>query len=155
MRRARRLLGTDTAYMTLHDPERGDTWMRVTDGSVSAKFRTLRPAMGRAGEGASAAELGLVGLLVGGGRDIGAFIGSAIGPVVGYDARRGTALVHTLTTYFGTGASLSRTAEALHIHVDTVTQRLDRVARLLDDGWQAPERALEVRLALRLHRLSG
>lgn len=111
-------------------------------------------ALGRAGEGASAAELGFVGLLVGEGRDIGAFIGSTIGPVVDYDARRGTALVHTLTTYFGTGASLSRTAEALHIHVNTVTQRLDRVARLLDDGWQAPERALEVQLALRLHRLS-
>ncbi|MGW4425575.1 helix-turn-helix domain-containing protein [Streptosporangium sp. NPDC004631] len=112
-------------------------------------------ALGRAGEGASAAELGFVGLLVGEGRDIGAFIGSTIGPVIDYDARRGTALVHTLTTYFGTGASLSRTAEALHIHVNTVTQRLDRVARLLDDGWQAPERALEVQLALRLHRLGG
>ncbi|MEU4831561.1 GAF domain-containing protein, partial [Streptosporangium sp. NPDC023615] len=44
--RARQLLGTDAAYMTLHDPERGDTWMRVTDGSVSAKFRALRLAMG-------------------------------------------------------------------------------------------------------------
>ncbi|MFC7647749.1 GAF domain-containing protein [Streptosporangium lutulentum] len=44
--RARQLLGTDAAYMTLHDSERGDTWMRVTDGSVSAKFRALRLAMG-------------------------------------------------------------------------------------------------------------
>ncbi|WP_328807852.1 GAF domain-containing protein, partial [Nonomuraea antri] len=44
--RARQLLGTDTAYLTLHDPERGDTYMRVTDGSISAKFRALRLAMG-------------------------------------------------------------------------------------------------------------
>ncbi|WP_449065023.1 GAF domain-containing protein, partial [Planomonospora algeriensis] len=44
--RARQLLGTDAAYMTLHDPDRGDTRMRVTDGSVSAKFRSLRLAMG-------------------------------------------------------------------------------------------------------------
>ncbi|WP_240196981.1 GAF domain-containing protein, partial [Nonomuraea lactucae] len=44
--RARQLLATDTAYLTLHDPERGDTYMRVTDGSISAKFRTLRLAMG-------------------------------------------------------------------------------------------------------------
>ena len=36
VRRARTLLGTDVAYMTLTDTERGDTAMRVTDGSVSA-----------------------------------------------------------------------------------------------------------------------
>ncbi|MFD0536439.1 helix-turn-helix domain-containing protein [Actinomadura luteofluorescens] len=49
---------------------------------------------------------------------------------------------------------MSRTAERLHIHVNTVSQRLDRIARLLGDDWQAPERALELQLALRLHRLS-
>ncbi|MEU1880537.1 GAF domain-containing protein [Streptosporangium sp. NPDC020072] len=112
-------------------------------------------ALGREGEGAGVAELGFVGLLVGGGRDIEAFLTATVGPVLDYDARRGTALVRTLTAYFGTGCSLSRTAEALHIHVNTVTQRLDRVAQLLGPGWQAPERALEVQLALRLHRLSG
>ncbi len=112
-------------------------------------------ALGRAGEGAGARELGFVGLLVGEGRDIGAFLASALGPVIDYDARRGTALVRTLTAYFGTGGSLSRTSEALHIHVNTVTQRLDRIGQLLGDDWQAPERALEIQLALRLHRLSG
>ncbi|MEV7012463.1 helix-turn-helix domain-containing protein [Streptosporangium sp. NPDC051022] len=111
--------------------------------------------LGRAGEGASAAELGFVGLLVGDGRDIGTFLDSVLGPVLDYDARRGTSLVRTLTAYFGTGGSLSRTAEALHIHVNTVTQRLERVAQLLGAGWQAPDRALEVQLALRLHRLGG
>ncbi|GIH99013.1 helix-turn-helix domain-containing protein [Planobispora takensis] len=112
-------------------------------------------ALGRAGEGAGAAELGFVGLLVGDGRDIEAYLRSALGPVLDYDARRGTALVHTLTAYFGAGGSLSRTAEALHIHVNTVTQRLDRIGRLLGADWQDPERALEIQLALRLHRLRG
>ncbi|WP_329085945.1 helix-turn-helix domain-containing protein [Streptosporangium sp. NBC_01469] len=112
-------------------------------------------ALGRAGEGAGARELGFVGLLVGEGRDIGAFLASALGPVIDYDARRGTALVQTLTAYFGMGGSLSRTSEALHIHVNTVTQRLDRIGQLLGDDWQAPDRALEIQLALRLHRLSG
>ena len=36
VRRARTLLGTDLAYLTLYDPEAGDTFMRATDGSVSA-----------------------------------------------------------------------------------------------------------------------
>jgi DNA-binding PucR family transcriptional regulator len=43
----------------------------------------------------------------------------------------------------------------LHVHVNTVTQRLDRVAQLLGIDWQKPDRALEVQLALRLHRLKG
>ncbi|MFC7647748.1 PucR family transcriptional regulator [Streptosporangium lutulentum] len=77
-----------------------------------------------------------------------------IGPVIDYDARRNTALIRTLTAYFAAGGSLSRTADALHIHVNTVTQRLERIAQLLGVGWQEPERALEIQLALRLHRLS-
>ena len=39
------------------------------------------------------------------------------------------------------------------MHVNTVTQRLERVGQLLGPDWQKPERALEVQLALRLHRL--
>jgi GAF domain-containing protein len=110
-------------------------------------------ALGRGGDGASAAELGFVGLLIGEGRDVPAFLADTIGPVVDYDARRGTHLRATLTAYFGCGGSLSRTADALHIHVNTVTQRLDRIGQLLGAGWQEPERALEIQLALRLHRL--
>lgn len=52
-----------------------------------------------------------------------------------------------------TGASLSRAKESLHVHVNTVVQRLDRVARLLGPDWNSPARALEIQLALRLHRL--
>ncbi|TMR97577.1 helix-turn-helix domain-containing protein, partial [Nonomuraea basaltis] len=110
-------------------------------------------ALGRAGDGASAAELGFVGLLVGDGRDVRGFVDRVLGEVIDYDARRGTALAGTLAAYFGTGGSPSRTAEAMHIHVNTVTQRLDRIGKLLGDGWLEPERALEIQLALRLHRL--
>src|SRR6185437_6690113 len=40
--RARTLLGADVSYLTLDDPDRGDTYMRITDGSVAASFQTLR-----------------------------------------------------------------------------------------------------------------
>ena len=46
VRRARTLLGTDVAYLTLADPERGDTYMRATAGSVSTRFQTLRLPQG-------------------------------------------------------------------------------------------------------------
>src|SRR3712207_893987 len=42
VRRARSLLGTDVSYLTLNDRARRDTYMRVTDGSVSARFQPLR-----------------------------------------------------------------------------------------------------------------
>ncbi len=115
-------------------------------------------ALGRTGEGAGAAELGFVGLLLGtvgagGAAEVDAFVSRAIGPVVDYDTRRGTALVKTLEAYFGVGGGLARAAEQLHVHVNTVTQRLERVGQLIGTDWQQPERALEVQLALRLHRL--
>ncbi len=46
VRRARSLLGTEVAYLTLHDPSAGDTYVRVTCGSVSARLQQLRLGMG-------------------------------------------------------------------------------------------------------------
>lgn len=47
VQRARSLLGTDVAYLSLNDPDRRDTYMRVTEGSVAARFQQLRLGMGR------------------------------------------------------------------------------------------------------------
>jgi DNA-binding PucR family transcriptional regulator len=110
-------------------------------------------ALGRVGGGGSADELGFVGLLIGDDRDVAGFLRRTLGPVLDYDRRRGTELVETLRAYFGTGSSLIKTADRLHIHVNTVTQRLDRVAHLLGADWQDPDHALELQLALRLHGL--
>jgi GAF domain-containing protein len=127
--------------VTAHDEAR-----RITDALV---------ALGRTGECARAEDLGFVGLVVGGGPDVSGFVDSVLGPVVTYDADRGTALVETLAAYFRNGSNLARTKDDLHVHVNTVTQRLDRIGVLLGAGWQEPERQLEVQLALRLHGLAG
>ncbi|MEV5895628.1 helix-turn-helix domain-containing protein [Nonomuraea fuscirosea] len=112
-------------------------------------------ALDRLDDGADARELGFVGLLIGTHRDARGFLDSTLGPVLDYDARRGTSLVRTLETYFSSRCGLSKTAERLHVHINTVHQRLHRVSRLLGEDWQEPERALEIQLALRLHRLRG
>jgi sugar diacid utilization regulator len=110
-------------------------------------------ALGRTGEAAESGELGFVGLLLGDRRDVAPFVESVLGPVLEYDAQRGTALVETLEAYFRNGRNLARTRADLHVHVNTVTQRLDRVGRLLGEHWQEPESQLEIQLALRLNRL--
>ena len=69
-------------------------------------------------------------------------VGTSAGSVVG-----------TLVAYFAAGASPRHAAHELHVHVNTVAQRLGRVAALLGDDWQHPDRALEIQLALRLRRL--
>jgi hypothetical protein len=109
-------------------------------------------ALGRIGDAASAGDLGFVGLLIGGGQVPG-FVERTLGAVIDYDARRSTELLRTLEAYFACGGNLMRAKDRLHVHVNTVTQRLDRIAKLLGPDWHSPDRALELQLALRLHRL--
>lgn len=111
--------------------------------------------LGRTGDGAAAEDFGFLGLLLAGSRDISGFVERTIGQVVTYDEKRGTDLLHTLDAYFACGMSPARTKDELHVHVNTVAQRLERVGRLLGPDWQSPARALEIQLALRLHRLTS
>ena len=120
----------------------------------AARCAATLTALGRAGSSAGADELGFFGLLLGEGRDVRGFVSATLAPVLEYDQRRRTGLVATLEAYFGAGGSPARAAETLGVHVNTVTQRLERVGRLLGEDWSSPSRALEVQLALRLRRLT-
>ncbi|HEU5332163.1 MAG TPA: helix-turn-helix domain-containing protein [Actinocrinis sp.] len=137
-------------------PVRGPAAFAAAHAEASRCLAAL-VSLGRVGDGACARDLGFVGLLLGAAEpaksDVPAFVESALGPVLEYDLRRSTDLVHTLDAYFGCGGNLMKTKDALHVHVNTVTQRLDRIAQLLGPDWNCPERALELQLALRLHRL--
>jgi sugar diacid utilization regulator len=111
--------------------------------------------LGRSGQGAAAQDLGFLGLLLADPGDIDGFVQRTMGEVVEYDRRRGTDLVRTLDAYFASGMSPARTKDDLHVHVNTVAQRLERIGRLLGPDWQSPARALEIQLALRLHAMSA
>lgn len=107
-------------------------------------------ALGREGEGAAPDDLGVAGLVGADDVDVAAHVAHVIGPVTEYDARRGTDLVGTLTAYFDAGRSPTRAAAALHVHPNTVQQRLDRITALLGEDWQRPDRTLDIQVALRL-----
>lgn len=129
---------------------------RIAEAYAEARrcLEALR-LLGRPGEGAAAQDLGFLGLLLADTRDIEGFVDRTLGAVVAYDARRGTDLVRTLDAYFASGMSPARTKDDLHVHVNTVAQRLERIGRLLGPDWQCPARALEIQLALRLHLMSA
>ncbi|MDB1088005.1 GAF domain-containing protein [Streptomyces sp. ACA25] len=128
----------------------------VADAYAEARrcVQALR-LLGRGGEGGAAEEFGFLGLLLADSQDVAGFVRRTLGPLLDYDARRGTELVVTVDAFFACGMSPARAKDVLHIHVNTVAQRLDRVGRLLGEDWQSPSRALEIQLALRLHRLSA
>ncbi|WP_342663402.1 PucR family transcriptional regulator [Actinokineospora enzanensis] len=114
-------------------------------------------ALGRAGQGGGRSDLGFVGLLLGEHtpEDLESYVHATLGPVLEYDERRGTELLRTLEAYFSAGANLTRAKDLLHVHVNTVVQRLERIGSLLGSGWQEQERALEIQLALRLFGLTS
>ena len=136
-------------------PIRGADAMNALPGAHAEALRCVDTlvALGRQGQGADASQLGFVGFVLGDQADVGRFVRATLGPLMEYDARRRTDLVTTLSAYFQAGQSPARASQVLHIHVNTVTQRLDRIASLLGAGWHEPDRALEIQVALRLHRL--
>ncbi|AIJ21348.1 helix-turn-helix domain-containing protein [Amycolatopsis methanolica] len=135
-------------------PARGPAAIAAAHAEAVRCLRALL-ALGRSGEGASAGGLGFLGVLLGERGDLTGFVRRTLGPVLDYDERRGTDLIGTLHAYFAAGGNLTRAKEVLHVHVNTVVQRLDRIATLLGDDWQEPGRALEIQLALRVQRLTG
>ncbi len=111
--------------------------------------------LGRAGEVSDPAGLGLARLVLGrnGPAELDAFVQSMLGPVLAYDASHGTELLATVEAWFAAGGRPSATAQRLHVHPNTVAQRLDRVRTLLGDGWRDPARTLDLQMALHLLRL--
>ncbi|KIH98057.1 hypothetical protein LP52_15235 [Streptomonospora alba] len=89
-----------------------------------------------------------------GGEHLSGFIESTIGPVLRWDEERGTELFETLSAFADSHASPSRTARFLHVHINTVTQRLDRISALLGPEWREPESLFRVSVAARLHALA-
>lgn len=81
------------------------------------------------------------------------FVDAILGPVIAWDARRGTDLVATLIQHFAAGESRGDTAAALHVHKNTVQQRLDRIQTLTGGDWSDSEWRFRVHAAARVERL--
>ena len=121
----------------------------------AARTTSALHALGMHGRGASAEHLGFAGLVVGSDPDVRGYVRRHLGPLLDYDARRGSELVKTLAAYFDAGTSPRHAAAALHVHVNTVSQRLERITSLLGPQWQQPRQSLELQLALQLRHLTA
>ena len=82
------------------------------------------------------------------------FLDATIGPLIAHDRKRNTELASTLLSYFENSQNAKTTAQRLHIHVNTVRQRLMSIDDLIGH-WGNASRALELHIALRLWHLSA
>jgi hypothetical protein len=78
-----------------------------------------------------------------------AFAARVLDPVLGYDARHDAGLLETLETFLDCSGSWSRTAQRLHLHVNTVRYRIGRVEELTGRDLGVLADRVDVFLALR------
>ncbi|MGC0328150.1 sugar diacid utilization regulator [Streptomyces sp. SAI-170] len=136
-------------------PGRGFASVRGTHEKAHRLARALR-ILGREGEAVTESTLGSVGLVLGG-KDAAlhqAIVEDLLGPALAYDTEHSTSLVPTALAYLDANRSVAFTASQLHVHENTVRQRLDKLDRLLGVEWRDGTRVLDVHLALRLWQFS-
>ncbi len=126
-------------------------------------YRTVRGALdlahrsGRTGGVLTLDDLGVTGLLLqlDDPAQLLTFADRTLGPVRRHDAERRTELLRTLRAHLDHGLHRTRTARAVHVHVNTVAQRLRRIEALT--GWDLadPATLVEVGAALTLLDVAG
>lgn len=116
---------------------------------------TMLNALGRPHDVAEDSELGIYRAVFSqsGRDDLAAFVKQCVGRLLDHDLEHGRQLAATLSTYLELSQHHARTCTALHIHANTLYNRLERMDALIGPGWKDPARSLDIQLALRLNRL--
>lgn len=81
------------------------------------------------------------------------FLEEALGSLLKYDHRNNSELVQTLESYFSHQENLARTAEALHLHRNSLAYRLRRIQEVSNVSLDDAESGFRLQLALKLRRL--
>lgn len=150
--KVRTRLGTDV--LVVESPR------AATCYELSARYReakaclALLPALGVRDTGTSTTPYSLYArLFEPNSQGIDDFVATTIGPLLHSDDRRGTDLLQTVNTFAECNASVTRTARSLHLHPNTVSQRLARVTKLLGVGWREPDAFFRIQVATRIQLL--
>jgi sugar diacid utilization regulator/GAF domain-containing protein len=124
--------------------------------SYGEAYRTAKGALdiavaaGRTNTVVRLDDLGVIGLLLqlDDSARLGAFANRTLGPLLAYDEAHDTELVATLRTYFVSKLDRNAAAAALHVHPNTVTQRLRRIEALCHVELADPAVAVQFSAAL-------
>jgi hypothetical protein len=80
---------------------------------------------------------------------------AVFGPLDTYDAQRGSNLAETLTAYLASGLDRRRTANALHLHPNSVDYRIKKAAELTGFEPGRPGDLVKIQLAVAARDLGG
>lgn len=78
------------------------------------------------------------------------FVGHVIGPLLDYDEKHNTRLVHTLNLYFKNNGNLQKAARDGFMNSSTMKYRLRRIHEIANINLSDPEVNLQVQLALKI-----
>lgn len=149
-RRLRRELGQPVTVVG--DLVSGHDWARGF--SRASRCLAVARAIGAVDVGSTTEQFALYAMVFDTERahELDRFVADSLGALVDYDRRRSTDLVATLAAYFDNGGNLRQTARVLHVHLNTLHKRLDRISTVLGRDWRAAD-DLQLRLAVRLQTL--
>ena len=101
------------------------------------------------------ADLGLYALLhAGAGREaFASFADAVLEPLIAYDRRHRTDLMHTLRLYIEAGENVKEAAEKLSVHRHTIFYRLNQISQILKVDLKSPKDQLSVRAALAIRQM--
>jgi sugar diacid utilization regulator len=77
-------------------------------------------------------------------------VNSVLGSLADRDGKGGGDNVKTLIAYFAEDRHLKRTAERLHVHLNTVRYRIERIEEILEISFRDPDQRFRVEWAVRL-----
>lgn len=80
---------------------------------------------------------------------------STIGNLISYEERQRADLLQTLNAFFEAHGNHTATADALNVHRNTLTYRMNRIAEITGLDMNQPDVRLAVHLALKIQRLMG
>lgn len=136
----------------------GRTCRELGDYAMSYDQARAACELGLRGTGRSsvltAHDLGIVPLASVPLEHLRAMVRDTLGPLLDADDQRGTDLVETLRVYLSNDRHLPATAAALHVHYNTVRNRIARIEELLDVDVRDVEHRYRLDTALRMHALT-
>jgi PucR family transcriptional regulator, purine catabolism regulatory protein len=119
----------------------------VVQASHACRFAVRRRDAGYATHDTLASHALLIGLQDDRLLDI--FQEVLVRPLEEHDARRRTELVRTLELFLGSGGRYQQTADELHLHVNTLRQRLARIEKLTGRTLDSMDDRVDLWIALR------
>jgi purine catabolism regulator len=109
-----------------------------------------------AGQTVAFAELGAYRLLaqLQGTSELRSFQQETLGELIDYDEKSGSQLLPTLEAFFNANGNLSKTAEVLFVHRNTLMYRLKRIEELTGATLDDPETRFDLQLALKMYHVA-